>query len=587
MVWTLRKGLSGLALGAGQKLPRNALAVFSQVVTDHADALVVVDEQGKIIASSRNAERLFGASHSLEGASAATVLPLMLTEAVNSALKAASPDGAITSGTVETTLRDTRVSGGDIVVEYDVTVSPVAGDESGKLEYVACLTCRDVTARNQAQKRINYLANHDHLTGALSRTRLFGKIQEFVDLWDSDQRALTLVLIDLDRFKNVNETLGHAVGDELLRQVARRLEASGAYCVARLGADRFAMALPGLLDAAGQERLAQSIIKVVVAPYDIRQFRAMIGVSIGITDSRRSGTDPNMLLAHADMALSEAKLVPGNSFSVFEPELDARVQRKQALEVALRDALARGEMNIVYQPQVDLSTGEAIGAEALLRWHHPEMGHVSPDLFIPVAEDSGLIMEIGRWVLTTACQDAARWPIPARLAVNVSALQFEYGDLVADLDAAIAASGLPAGRIDLEITESVFIRKTDVLVKRLEAIRERGVRVALDDFGMGYSSLGYLSRLPIDKVKVDKSFVRHLPDDHEAMAIIRSVLTLAETMQKSVIAEGIETADQAWVLRLAGCRIGQGYHFGRPQTQREFAALLAEEGPAFKLRAIA
>ncbi|HUV32511.1 MAG TPA: EAL domain-containing protein, partial [Devosiaceae bacterium] len=255
--------------------------------------------------------------------------------------------------------------------------------------------------------------------------------------------------------------------------------------------------------------------------------------------------------------------------------------------VALREALGNGELSVVYQPQVDLETGRVVGAEALLRWQHPQMGAVSPELFIPVAEDCGLIMEIGCWVLLTACRDAANWPRQAQLAVNVSALQFEYGDVLTDIDAALAASNLAPAHLEIEVTESAFMGRPEAYVGTLALIRERGVRVTLDDFGTGYSSLGYLTRIPADSIKIDRMFVRQLPEDQESMAIIRSVLTLADSLRKTVVAEGIETADQAWVLRLAGCQLGQGFHFGRPQTQREFCELLALDGPAFRLRSIA
>jgi len=566
-------------------------AVLERVIADHFDAVVVVNQQREIVASSQPADELLGGGGGLVGKAIADSLPAVLLDPVEKALTAPDTVPAPAPAPVQTVLRGGAADGTDVVVDYVVTVSEIAADEDGKGEarssWVACLTCRDVTARNAHERQIEYLANHDSLTGALSRTRMVAKIHDFFELWGGEQRAITVILMDLDRFKNINETLGHTVGDELLKQVARRLEDSGAYCVARLGADRFAVALPGVLDAAGQERLAFSIIREIARPFEIGDHRALVGVSLGIADSARSGTDPDALLAHADMALAEAKDAPGNSFFVFEPKLDERVQKTQALEVALREALERGEMNIVYQPQVDLATGDVVGAEALLRWRHPKIGEVPPDLFIPVAEDGGMIMDLGRWALRTACQDAARWPAPVRLAVNVSALQFEYGDIVTDIDAALDASALAPERLDIEVTESVFIHKTEAFIETLNAIGARGVQVALDDFGMGYSSLGYLSRLPVDKIKIDQSFVQGLPDDTESMAIVRSVLTLAETLNKKVIAEGIETADQAWLLRLAGCGVGQGYHFGRPQTQRQLCALLAREGPAFPVRAIA
>jgi EAL domain-containing protein (putative c-di-GMP-specific phosphodiesterase class I) len=258
--------------------------------------------------------------------------------------------------------------------------------------------------------------------------------------------------------------------------------------------------------------------------------------------------------------------------------MDQRLKARQEMDTELRQARDRGQLSITYQPQCALESGTLVGVEALVRWNHPSLGVVSPERFIPAAEENGEIVEIGRWVLQTACQEAASWPFQTRLAVNVSPVQFEFVDVVAEVKEALRQSGLPAHRLDIEITEGMFISKADFVIDALQRLRSLGVGVALDDFGTGYSSLSYLGRLPVDKVKIDQIFVSSLPGNAEAGAIIRAVLTLSETLNKVVIAEGVENADQAWMLRMMGCRIGQGYHSGRPRTGAEMAHWFDEPG---------
>jgi predicted signal transduction protein with EAL and GGDEF domain len=309
---------------------------------------------------------------------------------------------------------------------------------------------------------------------------------------------------------------------------------------------------------------AKTIKEAVSQPYILGGHHAVVGASIGMSDSDLSGTVPEVLVSHAAMALSIADDSSGNAIIMFSKEMDVRVKGKQDMETALRAALKRGEFSVHYQPQVNLDTGEIIGVEALTRWTHPELGNIPPAEFIPSAEATGLIIELGRWVLDTACAEVAGWPKAVKLSVNVSPMQFEHGDIVSDVLDALKTSGLSPDRLDIEITESLLVAETSHVGDKLQSLRSRGVGVALDDFGTGYSSLSYLGRLPVDKIKIDQSFVRGLPEDVHSTAIVRAVLMLAESLDKSVVAEGIETQDQAWLLRLAGCKIGQGYFFGRP-----------------------
>ncbi len=276
------------------------------------------------------------------------------------------------------------------------------------------------------------------------------------------------------------------------------------------------------------------------------------------------------------MALSIARTASGKGYASFSPEMDENLRARQELETAMQQAMERGEISLMFQPQAALEDGSIIGVEALMRWMHPELGAVPPDRFIPVAEETGKIVELGRWILEAACREVATWPGQLRLSVNVSPIQFELVDVVAEVKEALTRSGFPAHRLDIEITEGIFMSNARPVIDALEKLRAIGIGIALDDFGTGYSSLGYLGRLPVDKIKIDQSFVKRLPGDQQAGVIIRAVMMLSEALDKIVIAEGIETADQAWMLKMMGCKVGQGYHFGRPKTATEMHALLGE-----------
>ena len=545
--------------------------ILTRVVADNFDGVVVVDHNKSIRAASRLAEELI--SPGLHGAHIGDVLPVPFREALEAALDSGRMMDAVSEVVI-------GCNGASRTVEFVVTLSDIdAGEVSAESAgRVACLTFRDVTERRQVEHRLTYLAQHDPLTGAASRVKFVETIGELLATPNGRVRGVSVYLIGLSRLKTVNDTLGHAYGDALLKQVVARLELLGPISVARLEGNAFAVLREGLLDDDGGMGFAEALIAEVVRPYTLDEHGAIIGARVGMSDSDLSGSAPDALVSHAGVALSIASDQSGNRALAFSKEMDTRIKSKQDMEIALRAALAREEFSVHYQPQVDLETGEITGVEALARWTHPELGSVPPGKFIPAAEETGLIVELGRWILHAAAREVANWPRPVRLSVNVSALQFELGDIIADVRSALAQSGLPPERLQVEITESLLVTETSHVTEKLRVLRAEGVGIALDDFGTGYSSLSYLGRLPVDTIKIDQSFVRGLPGDGEASAIIRAVLMLSESLGKHVVAEGIENQDQAWLLRLAGCKTGQGYFFSRPGPAEDIVVkLLAAE----------
>ncbi|HJS86957.1 MAG TPA: bifunctional diguanylate cyclase/phosphodiesterase, partial [Acetobacteraceae bacterium] len=378
--------------------------------------------------------------------------------------------------------------------------------------------------------------------------------------------GFAVLCLDLDRFKAVNDTLGHPIGDGLLRQVAERLQACvrEGDTVARLGGDEFAIVLLNAGEPSQVDSLATRIIDVIGAVYEVDGHQISIGTSIGIALAPSDGSAAEELLKNADTALYGAK-ANGRGISCFyEAAMNAALQSRRALEMGLRQAIARQEFQLYYQPLVEARSRRVRGFEALIRWQHPERGMIVPDTFIPVAESSGLIGAIGRWVLRQACLDAATWPDEIKVAVNLSPLQFKDRNLLEDVRAALAASGLPAQRLELEITESVLIHDSSAVLAILRDLKALGVQIAMDDFGTGYSSLNYLRSFPFDKVKIDRSFIKDLPHDPNAMAIVRAIVGLSTTLGMSVTAEGVETDEQALQLALEACTQLQGYLFSRP-----------------------
>jgi diguanylate cyclase (GGDEF)-like protein len=434
----------------------------------------------------------------------------------------------------------------------------------------------DVTERRKAEQRIAHMAHHDALTDLPNRVQFREEMTEALSNVAEGEKVAVLY-IDLDHFKDVNDTFGHPIGDVLLRQVSERLRGCvrPSDAVARLGGDEFAVIQTAANQPVSATAMANRIIKELAVPFDLDGHQAIIGASIGISVAPDDGDDADQLLKKADIALYRAKEDGRGAYRFFEPEMDARMQRRRALELDLRRALALNQFEVHYQPLLNLENNEISGFEALVRWRHPERGMVQPNDFIPLAEETGLIGPIGNWVLNQACGDAIKWPEHVKIAVNLSPVQFNK-TLVLDVISALSKSGLAPNRLELEITETVLMQDTDSTIAMLNQLRDLGVRIAMDDFGTGYSSLGYLRKFPFDKIKIDRSFINDMDEKTDSIAIVRAVTGLGATLGISTTAEGVETVEQLRRLRLEGCTEAQGFLISKPRPASELADLLSQ-----------
>jgi diguanylate cyclase (GGDEF)-like protein/PAS domain S-box-containing protein len=455
--------------------------------------------------------------------------------------------------------------------DQTVAISHVPMENGGWLA-----TCEDITERQNAEAQIAYMAHHDALTGLPNRLS-FGEGMERALTRVRRGEQLAMLWLDLDHFKTVNDTLGHPAGDALLKAVGQRLQACvrETDIVARLGGDEFAI----LQVAGGQPeqstKLAQRMIEALSKPYTIDGQDVVIGTSVGIAVAPNDGMDGSQLFKAADLALYRAKADGRDTYRFFETDMDAKMQARRALELDLRKALVNGEFEIHYQPLVNLAAHRVSGFEALLRWNHPERGRISPADFIPVAEEIGVIGQIGAWVLKEACAEAATWPDDVTLAVNLSPAQFRRRAVLLDVASALGSSGLSPNRLELEITETVMLQDTEATLATLHDLRNLGIRISMDDFGTGYSSLSYLRKFPFDKIKIDRSFISDLPDQENATSIVRAILALSTSFGITTTAEGVETKEQLDVLRFEGCTEVQGYYFSTPRPSSEIPGLLS------------
>lgn len=429
------------------------------------------------------------------------------------------------------------------------------------------VTHEDITERSRAERTIAYMAHHDGLTDLANRAKFCEKIEYELSQSRRSGKSFALLTLDLDGFKNVNDLLGHPVGDDLLRAVAARLRSHTAASdtVARLGGDEFAIIQMIRGDArSGVSALMNRLIAAVGEPFEIRGQRVTIGVSAGAALGPRDGDTLDRLMANSDLALYQAKNSGRNTFRFFEPEMDSEARSRHTFEAELRHAIARNQLEVHYQTIFDAQTRSVCGAEALVRWRHPVHGMIAPDKFIPIAERSGFISEIGEWVLRTACLEATKWPEHLRVAVNLSPIQFQDGELVAVVERCLAETGLAPHRLEIEVTESVVLHATPRNLEQLKAIKALGASVALDDFGTGFSSLSYLRSFPFDVIKIDRSFVADISTRDDCASIIGAVIGLGKSLGLRTVAEGVENAEQYSLLRDAGCSHVQGYMFSKP-----------------------
>ncbi len=445
--------------------------------------------------------------------------------------------------------------------------------EDGSAQYLLSLS-EDITEQKEAQRRIAYMAHHDTLTDLPNRAAFNERLQSLLARSAADGKQFALLCLDLDRFKEVNDVFGHLTGDALLREVSRRFHtaADGAF-LARLGGDEFGLLVCDESVSSQAAILADRLRQAVAEEIEIAENLMRIGVSIGVSIYPDGGADAESIVANADAALYRAKHEGPNAIRFFEVELDKQLRERRALQHELREAIKRRELVVYYQP-LSRMNGEVVGFEALVRWNHPTRGLVPPSGFIPAAEESGLIVEMNEWVLAEACREAASWPRPLQIAVNLSPIQFRHGDLPTRVHQALLQTGLKPSRLELEITEGILIGDFSRAVSILRRIKLLGVRISMDDFGTGYSSLSYLQAFPFDKIKIDRSFVSNVEHNDQSLAIIRAVIGLAKGLNLPVLAEGVENKHQLEQLRKQDCDQVQGYYLGRPQPIDAYADLI-------------
>jgi diguanylate cyclase (GGDEF)-like protein/PAS domain S-box-containing protein len=549
-------------------------ALLDAALENMSQGLCMFDADGRILLFNEHYLRMMGRGDiELEG----RLLRDVLRELKASDRWDGDPDEFVSHLIVEA--REGRCTT-NVVVQSARSIRIVHQPMQGGGGWVA--TFEDITEWQRAQAQITHMARHDALTNLPNRVLFREQLEQALRLTKRGDK-LAVLCLDLDHFKDINDSLGHPIGDALLMEVGRRLISciSEGDTVARLGGDEFAIVqLCGADESNAAVSLASRIVEEISAPYDVGGHQLVIGVSVGISLAPDDGRNPDELLQKADLALYRAKADGRGTYRFFEAGMDARAQARRLLELDMRAALPRGEFEMHYQPIRDVASDTIVACEALVRWRHPMRGLIPPGNFIPLAEETGLIVQIGEWGLRAACHDAAAWPDEIGVAVNLSPVQFKDPNLVAHVMNALAQSGLPARRLELEITESVLLQNSEATLATLHALRRNGVRISLDDFGTGYSSLSYLRSFPFDKIKIDRSFVEDVTSRDDSLAIVRAVTGLGRSLGIVTTAEGVETTAQLELLRREGCTQAQGYLFSKPCPAAEVRKLFAQRQSA-------
>ena len=542
--------------------------LLSTVLNNMSQGVLLFDAEARLIFCSQRYFEIYGLSK--EAAKPGCTLRDLLNHRIQAGTFSDDPEDYI--GMLMECIAEGRTSSSVANLSDGRVISivskPVAG--GGWLA-----THEDVTERQSAQARIVHMARHDALTDLPNRVLLRERLDHELKRVKRGE-CLAMLCLDLDHFKSVNDTLGHPIGDELLKRVADRLRGCTREpdTVARLGGDEFAIIMTQLQDPADVSVLAQRVRDSISKPYQIDGHQIVTDISIGISMAPHDGTDPDILIKNADLALYGAKADGRGTYRYFESEMDARMKARRDLEMDLRQALANKEFELYYQPLVNLKSNEISTLEALLRWNHPTQGMISPADFIPIAEETGLIIAIGEWVLNTACKETANWPEHIKVAVNVSPAQLKSRSVLKMVTTALADSGMPASKLQLEITETVLLQNTFATLETLHKLRKLGVQIALDDFGTGYSSLSYLRSFPFDKIKIDRSFIKDLSNGAEPLAIVHAVAGLAKCLNMISTAEGVETQQQLDTLQSVGCTEMQGYLFSRAIPAKDMEKFL-------------
>ncbi len=573
------QGKTALALGTMADISRRKMAeaehrLSSVVFSGISDGVCITDTNGDILLTNQAFSKVTGYSPS----EALGKNPRLLRSGVHGPeFYRDMWDGINRHGNWQGEITNRRHDG-ELLTEW-LSISAVR-DQSGHLtNYVGIFS--DLSERQTAAERIQYLSSYDPLTNLPNRSLFTDRLSQALIAANRFNRETAVILLDLDRFRIINDTLGPPIGDEILIEVARRLnlQVRDGDTIGRRSGNEFGFVMANLSHERDTIALAQRMLDAIAVPFEIGEHTISMTACIGVSVAPRNGRDVDTLMKCADAALLRAKKSGQSTFRFYSPEMDADASRRLGLEAVLRKALLRNELTVHYQPQVSLDSGNMIGMEALLRWNNAEFGSISPAEFIPIAEDTGLILSIGEWVLRTACLQARQWLdlglASLRIAVNLSARQFRQANLPAVVSQCLAETGLPASALELEITESSLIDDIDEAIAQCKALKALGVKISLDDFGTGYSSLSYISRLPFDKIKIDQSFVRDITENPVNAAIASAAIVMARSLNLTVLAEGVETEAQASFLRSRRCDSMQGYLFSRPLPAAEFEQLLA------------